>query len=99
MDPGSTAPSALPGSVRVVHAHWDGSSWLARCVIASAMAVLIILALLLLVPVLVVGAAVLLAAGIRGGVRRLLTSIREPNGALDGRKNVRVILPGDRPPG
>ena len=81
------------GSFRVMHAQWSGSSWLARCLIASAFAILIVLAVLLLVPTVIIGGAVLAVGLARSGFQRMVQRAQQPNGALDGRRNVRVRLP------
>lgn len=56
-------------------------------VLVMALAVFLLL-LLVAIPLAIVAAAVI---GVRRGLRRM----REPNGAFDGRRNVRVITPDE----
>lgn len=51
---------------------------------------------LLILPLLVVGAVVAAVFGVRSTVRSILAGSREPNGLLDGRRNVRVVDPNVR---
>jgi hypothetical protein len=67
-------------------------SWAARLALVAVVAAALAMAMLVVVPVLVVGAALLLIGGAYFGVRRWLARQRGPNGALDGRRNVRVIV-------
>jgi len=56
---------------------------------------LVMLALIIPLALLFLVAALLLATF--RGLGRLVARTRRPNGAFDGRKNVRVILPDDTP--
>jgi len=68
-------------------------SWVARLAITAAILVLMAVVLLLIVPALLIGGAVfLLLAGV-ARTKAWLTGLRAPNGALDGRRNVRVLPP------
>jgi fatty acid desaturase len=53
--------------------------------------------LILLIPLVIIGIILAAAAGIAGftylTAKRTLARLRAPNGALDGRRNVRVRLP------
>jgi hypothetical protein len=90
-----TFRTATGAGVRIFEIAASQPSWVTRAAIASAGAVMAAIALLLLIPAVVIGVAVFfLAAGV-AGVRRWLARQRQPNGMLDGRRNVRVIV---RPP-
>ncbi len=52
--------------------------------------------LVLLIPAVVIALVVAVFAAISYTIRRALRNTTEPNGILDGRRNVRVITP-DRP--
>lgn len=77
------------GTERVVMVS-TGTSWLARCIIATVGAVVIVLALVVLIPL----GLVLLAIGVLAAAVWLIKSkfrrAKQPNGVLDGRRNVRV---------
>ncbi len=71
------------------------SAWLARCLVASVGAVVIVLAFIFLLPLAALGVA---AAVVVGGVllvRNWWRRQRRPNGMLDGRRNVRVRVPSE----
>ena len=78
------------GSVR--HVHIRGRSPLAAALVVLAALLLVALVLVLLVPLLILGAVGGLAMLVGNRVRALFTRAKAPNGALDGRKNVRVIV-------
>lgn len=48
---------------------------------------------LILLPFLILGGLFLLVAGGSSAARRTLDRLRKPNGILDGRRNVRVVIP------
>lgn len=56
---------------------------------------LLLLALIIPLAILFILSAMLLA--VLRWMRNLFTRVQRPNGALDGRRNVRVILPDDTP--
>ena len=56
------------------------------------LALMLVLLILLIIPMLVLGAVAVIAIACIRGTRGLLTRMRSPNGALDGRRNVRVIV-------
>jgi hypothetical protein len=68
----------------------------ARIALAIAGLLILLLAIVLLVPLLLLAAVALLAGAAVVAAARMLRSLRNPNGVLDGRRNVRVILPPDR---
>ncbi|CAG0962243.1 hypothetical protein PHYC_00790 [Phycisphaerales bacterium] len=55
-----------------------------------------LLGLIVLVPLMLLGAMVAILGFLYVLIRRVLVGAREPNGALDGRRNVRVIDPAER---
>ncbi|MBX3358640.1 MAG: hypothetical protein KF745_09450 [Phycisphaeraceae bacterium] len=66
---------------------------------AVAISVLVLaIGLALLVPLILIGALVFGVALIGLGVRGVLARAKAPNGALDGRRGVRVITPDNQPP-
>ena len=66
-------------------------SWVTRVAFGAAMLVMLAVVFLLIVPAVVIGLLVFLVAMGVAGVRRRIAGLWRPNGALDGRKNVRVI--------
>lgn len=50
---------------------------------------------LIVLPVLLLGGLALIFSGTKNNIHRRLAKLRGPNGVLDGRKNVRVVLPED----
>jgi hypothetical protein len=57
-----------------------------------AIVALVVLAVFLIVPLLLLGLLAVVAVALAHGARVLLTRMRSPNGMLDGRRNVRVIV-------
>jgi hypothetical protein len=80
-----------PGA-RVFQTVASQPSWVLRAALASAAAVLMAIMLVVIVPVVIVAVAVLALGITVTRVRRWFAGLRRPNGALDGRKNVRVIV-------
>lgn len=78
--------------VRIVRAQ---PSWVSQ--IAAGVGVLVLLAvvLLLVIPFLVVTALAFIALMGLAAAKRRLARMRAPNGPLDGRRNVRVIVRND----
>ena len=72
-------------------------SWVARAAAAAAAIVLLAITLLLLIPAVVVAGAVFLAGAGYVGARRAIDRFRHRHALTtrDGRKNVRVLLPGE----
>jgi hypothetical protein len=68
----------------------------ARIAFAVAGLLILLLAIVILIPLLLLAAVALLAGVAVVAASRMLRSLRNPNGVLDGRRNVRVILPPDR---
>lgn len=91
----STFRTATGASFRIFEVAASQPSWVTRAAIASAGAVIAAIALLLLIPALLIGLAVFFGGAAAVSLRRWLQRLREPNGMLDGRRNVRVII---RPP-
>lgn len=86
--------TAGPSSNSVVHLFTRrGTSPFGQGVII----VLALLLMLLLIPLVLIGAAgaVVVVAALR--FKAWLTGARQPNGVLDGRRNVRVRLPEESP--
>lgn len=50
------------------------------------------LALMLLIPAMVLGVLFAAALGVRAVARAMLARMRSPNGMLDGRRNVKVVV-------
>jgi hypothetical protein len=67
-------------------------SWVARIALTAAILMLMAVLILLIGPAVVIGAVVFLALAGVARAKAWLTGLRSPNGALDGRKNVRVIV-------
>jgi hypothetical protein len=66
-------------------------SWVTRVALIAAVAIILALLAILVIPALLIGGAVLVLLSGVAKVRALLTRAHSPNGALDGRRNVRVI--------
>lgn len=84
---------------------WSGgaSTWastrpsrLARAGAFTLLVLLTLVGVLVLLPVIVIGGLIALFGFVYVLVRRALVGARAPNGALDGRRNVRVIDPSER---
>lgn len=84
-------------SVRTAAERWSVSGWLARSLLASAGVLLVVITIVLIVPMIALGVLVAIALLIRATARRWFIGARSPNGVLDGRKNVRVIVPDQSP--
>ncbi len=80
-----------PG-VRVFHTVASQPSWVVRSALLAAGAVLMAILLVILVPVVLAGVVVFAAGMMVARARRWLEGLRRPNGMLDGRRNVRVIV-------
>jgi hypothetical protein len=81
-----------PG-VRVFQTVASQPSWVLRAAVGSAAAVLMAIMLIIVVPVLLVAVAVFVLGMLVTRARRWFAGLRRPNGVLDGRRNVRVIVP------
>ena len=66
-------------------------SWVTKIAFGAALLVMLAVIFLLVVPAIVIGVVVFGVGMILAGIRRRVTGLWRPNGALDGRKNVRVI--------
>lgn len=89
----STFRTATGAGFRLIEIAGSQPSWVTRAALLSAGAVIAAVALLLIVPAVLIGLAVFFAGAAAVRVRGWLRRQREPNGMLDGRRNVRVILP------
>jgi hypothetical protein len=96
-DPFSSGPfrayaGPAMGGVRVFQTVASQPSWVLRAALASAAAVLMAIMLVIIVPVVLVAIAVFVVGMMVSRMRRWFEGMRRPNGVLDGRKNVRVIV-------
>ena len=89
----STFRTAAGTGFRLVQVAASQPSWVTRAAILSAGAVIAAIALLLIIPAVLIGLAVFFAAAAAASVRGWFRRQRGPNGRLDGRRNVRVVLP------
>lgn len=94
--PGENVPSFRLFTARVSSSAgptWRGSSPFAQGFTLLLAAILLVL----LIPLVIIGITLAIAGGIAAiayfTARRALARLRAPNGALDGRKNVRVRMP------
>lgn len=83
-------------STRVFTVVREQPSWVTKIAIGAALLVTLAIIFLLVVPAVVIGLAVFAAASVIAGARRRIGGLWRPNGALDGRRNVRVITSRDR---
>lgn len=75
-----------------------GAPWLARSPLGQGIVLFFgVLVALVLIPIVIIGIALGLLGLAGAAVRRRLARLRAPNGALDGRRNVRVRIPDDNP--
>ena len=66
---------------------------LAGALVLMVSVLLLAVFLILVIPALLIFVGVAVVGGISQAIRRAIRSTREPNGILDGRRNVRVIEP------
>ena len=67
------------------------STWGGRLLVILAMLIIFALLAVVIIPIVVIG--VVVVVGIAGvSVRRMFGGVRAPNGVLDERRNVRVIV-------
>ncbi len=64
-------------------------SWLTRAALIAAILVFMLVFAFVIIPALIIGA---LVYGLGAVSRRAFGRMKAPNGALDGRRNVRVIV-------
>jgi hypothetical protein len=76
---------------RVIEVVQRQPSWVARLAAGAGLVVCVLVALAILIPVILVIAVVFLVGMGIGWVRGLFIRTKEPNGLLDGRRNVRVV--------
>ncbi len=67
-------------------------SWVARVALFAGLLVFLAVVALLVIPAVVIAVAVFIALALFARVRALINRMRSPNGALDGRRNVRVVI-------
>jgi hypothetical protein len=75
-------------STRVFTVVRSQPSWVTKLALAAALLVMVAIVLLILVPAIVVGLAFFLVGA---GISRI-RGLWRPNGALDGRRNVKVLV-------
>ncbi len=66
-------------------------AWLVRCLLLGLLAIVSVMAIVIAIPLAVLALAVGVIVWVVGSVRRAVLRAQAPNGATDGRKNVRVI--------
>ena len=67
-------------------------SWVRRLALTGAAIVLLVLLAVIVIPAMVIGVLAFVALAAVARVRSWIGGVRRPNGALDGRRNVRVIV-------
>lgn len=78
-------------STRVFTVVRSQPSWVTRIAFGTALMVLVAIVFLLVVPAVVIGLIVFAMGMLITAIKRRFAGLRRPNGALDGRKNVKVI--------
>lgn len=78
-------------STRVFTVVRSQPSWVTRIAFGTALMVLVAIVFLLVVPAVVIGLLVFGLGMIISGIKRRIAGLHRPNGALDGRRNVKVI--------
>jgi hypothetical protein len=78
-------------SARVFTVVRSQPSWVTRVAFGASLLVMLAIIFLLIVPAFVIGLLVFAVALGVASVRRRIAGLWRPNGALDGRRNVRVI--------
>jgi hypothetical protein len=73
-------------------------AWLVRCLLLGLLALVAVVALIVAIPLAVLALAVGVIVWVVGSVRRAVIRAQAPNGAMDGRRNVRVIQQRDSGP-
>lgn len=63
-----------------------------KLLVIAAMLIIFALLAVIIVPIVVIGVALVVCGIVAGRVRRLFGGMRAPNGVLDERRNVRVIV-------
>jgi hypothetical protein len=86
----TTIRERLSQAGRVVQVVQRQPGWVTKTALAAGLIAMGAIALILIVPALLVMLAFFFAGAAIAGLRSLLTRSKEPNGLLDGRKNVRV---------
>ena len=82
----------VEGSARAFRFVVRHPSWGMKIVMILAAMVLLALLAAIVIPLVVIGGLALAALVTVGRVRTWIGGTRAPNGALDGRRNVRVVL-------
>ena len=67
-------------------------SWVMRLALTAAAIVLLAVLAVLIIPAMVIGVIAFIMLATVARVRAWIGGVRRPNGALDGRRNVRVIV-------
>jgi hypothetical protein len=76
---------------RVIEVVRRQPGWVSRIAASAGLVVCVIVALAIIIPVLIVMAAVFVVGMAVAWVRGLFKQTQQPNGLLDGRRNVRVV--------
>ena len=95
MDVGETFRTYADRSTRVFTVVRSQPNWVTRVAFGAALVVFLSVLLLLVVPAVVIGLLFFGIGALITGVKRRIAGLRAPNGALDGRSNVRVITKSD----
>ena len=76
---------------RVVQVVQRQPGWVTRVALGAGLVAMAAVAILLIVPAIIIMLCVFLAGAGIAALRSLFIRAQQPNGALDGRRNVRVI--------
>ena len=68
------------------------STWGGRLLVILAMLIIFALLAVVIIPIVVIGVVVVVVGIAGASVRRMFGGMRAPNGVLDERRNVRVIV-------
>lgn len=70
-------------------------TWVTRAAMWALIVATLALAAIIIIPLTVLALAAFLVLALIGWARSLVVGARRPNGALDGRRNVRVVVRDD----
>jgi hypothetical protein len=82
----------VEGSARAFQFVVRQPSWAARVVLIVVALALLVLLAAVVIPVVVIGGVAVFVLAMAARVRAWIGGVRSPNGALDGRRNVRVVV-------
>ena len=97
MVPLTTIRERLTQAGRVVEVVQRQPGWVTKTALAAGLIAMGAIALILIVPAVLITLAFFFAGAAIAGLRSLLTRAKQPNGALDGRRNVRVVARDQSP--